>query len=239
MASSGVEIIETAPFKGNRPTVVTGFAGPGFVGNTSVMYIARNKGFKLRAYAKSHLIPPMMLLINGQPTSPFRIYGNEDNSILLMTSEAIVTAENAWTVCDKLMEWFVRKGTGAFISIEGVLFTAVVKERGIYSYSTDKDPAQFGAQPTREGAITGMNACLLDDCLNRGISWTSLFVPTNLISSIDFGASAAVIETLNRILKLGVDVSPLKQNEEAMQKAAETQRRAEPRGYLGGLRKRR
>jgi len=45
-----VEIVETLPVKKGVPAVIFGFAGPGFIGNTAVMYVVRNKGFRQRAH---------------------------------------------------------------------------------------------------------------------------------------------------------------------------------------------
>lgn len=240
MASGGVEIVEILPLKRNRPTVVTGFAGPGFIGGTSIMYIIRNKGFTQRAYVRSQLIPPMMILIDGLPTHAFRIYSGEKEDLLLVTSETLISPENSWPVSLKLMEWLLGKGVETFISIEGMPFRVPARERMVLGFSTDrKDMAQFGVQPTQEGAVSGMNACMLEECLRRGLSWTSLFVPTNLVSLIDYGGSAAVIEVLNRMFKLGVDVTPLKQRDEMLRKMAERRMKAEPRGFLGSLRRKR
>ncbi len=130
------------------------------------------------------------------------------------------------------------KGATSFISIEGMPSRILPKERIVLGFSNDgKDLAKFGVQPTREGAVSGMNACLLDECLRRSLSWTSLFVPTDLVSTIDYGGSAAIIEILNTMFKLGVDVTPLKRRDEAMRKMAGRSRKAKSRGFLDFLRR--
>ena len=152
--SSKVDIVEISPIKKNSPIVVTGFTGPGFIGNTSLLYIARQKGFTQRAQVKSHLIPPMMLLIEGKPTPVFRIYGDQKNEILLVVSEALINAENAWPIGIKLMEWLRGKGAKEIISIEGMPFATQEGERPIFGFSTSKRGA------ARRGAET---QCALDD----------------------------------------------------------------------------
>lgn len=239
MASSIVEIVETLPIKRNKPTVVTGFAGPGFIGSTTMMYIVRNKGLKQRAYVSSQLIPPLMILIEGNLTHAFRIYSDEKEDLLLVTSETLIPSEGLWPISLKLMEWLLDKGAESFISIEGMPSRIPSKERIVLGFSTDrKDLPQFGVQPTKEGAISGMNSCMLEECLRRGISWTSLFVPTNLVSVIDYGGSIAVIEILNKMFKLGVDVTLLKQRDEMARKMAERWMGKERRGFLSSLRRR-
>jgi len=240
MASSDVEIVETLPIEKDKPTVITGFAGPGFIGSTATMYIVRNRSFRQRAHVRSQLIPPMILLIEGRPTQPFRIYSYDEEDLLLVTTETLIATDNSWPISLKLMEWLIGKGAAAFISIEGMPLSASFKERMVLGFSTHrKDLAQFGVQPTKEGAISGVSACMLDECLRRGLSWTSLFVPTNQVSTVDYGGSAAVIEVLNRMFKFGVDVTPLKKRDEMIRQMVERRMKAEPRGFLSGLRRRR
>lgn len=239
MAKDRVEIVETAPIRKKPSTAVAGFAGPGFIGSTAVMYIVRDRGLKQLAYVRSQLIPPMMLLIDGRPTNAFRIYAGEREDQLLMVSEALIPSEGSWIIGTELMEWLTDKGASALVSIEGLPFGPPSGERIVLGFSTRrKDLADFGVQPTQEGVISGVNACLLDECLRRGLSWTSLFVGTNVVSGIDYGGSAAVIEVLNKMFGLGVDVTPLKQRDEMMRKMTERRMRGEPGGFLGSLRRR-
>lgn len=236
---ASVEIIETLPLKRKVRTAITGFAGAGFIGSTALMYIARNKVFKLRAHVKSELIPPMMLIVEGRALPAFRVYSSDDAEILLVISETLIPAENSWPICLKLMEWLSGKGVKEVISIEGVPFNVPSQERIVFSYSSEeRDLTGLGIRPLQEGAVSGMNACMLEECMGRGLSWTSLFVTTNRFSTIDHGGSAAAIEVLDEMFDLGVDVTPLKQMEKAQQQMMERQRRGESRGFMGRLRRR-
>ena len=49
-----VKVIETASFKKGDYKAILGFAGAGFIGNTSVMFITRSKGLKLIGHLKSY-----------------------------------------------------------------------------------------------------------------------------------------------------------------------------------------
>jgi len=239
MASKDVEIVEILSLKKGRYTVVAGFGGPGFVGCTAVMYIARGMELKQHAYMRSQLIPPMMILIDGRPNYAFRIYVEEKEKLILVTSETLLITENAWSIGKELMDWLLDKGAKTFISIEGMPFGVVPRERPVLGFSTDKrDLTQFDVKPTEEGAVSGLNASLLEECLNRGLSYTTLFVPTDLVSAIDYGGAAAVIEVLNRMFQLEVDVAPLRQRDEMVRRVAMRRRRGEPRGLLDALRRR-
>ena len=237
--SEKVEIVEVSPVKKNKPTAILGFTGPGYIGNTALMYVVRIKGFAQRAQVKSHLIPPMMLLIGGTPTPVFRIYGDDKNELLFIMSEALIAPENAWAIGLKVMEWLKEKGVREIVSIEGMPFGAVPSERQILGFSTDKkELVRFDVRPTEEGAVSGLNACLLEESLNRGLSYTVFFVPTDLVSAIDYGGAAAVIEVLNRTHQLGVDVTPLRQRDEMVRRVMMRSAKGEPRSLLGKLRRR-
>ncbi|MGD2142505.1 MAG: PAC2 family protein [Candidatus Bathyarchaeota archaeon] len=237
--SSNVEIVELTEVKKNKPTVVTGFTGPGFIGNTALMYVVRNKRFPQKAQVKSHLIPPMMLLIEGKPTPVFRIYEDERNKTLYVMSEALITAENAWPIGIKLMEWFREKGVKEIISIEGMPFAVPGEERPIYGFTTNKkDLSRYGVTSTQEGGISGLNAVLLNEGQKKRLSWTSLLVPTTQSQTVDYGGAAAVIGVLNKMFNLDVDPEPLKRSEEIRRRAIERARKGEKKGFLDSLRRR-
>jgi predicted ATP-grasp superfamily ATP-dependent carboligase len=236
--SSNVDIVEIGPMKKGSPVVVTGFAGAGFIGNTALMYIASEKGFIERAQLKSHLIPPMFLLVEGRPIPVFRIYGNKKNDVLLVVSDALINAENAWPIGIGLMEWLREKGVKEIISIEGMPFATPKGTRPILGFSLPmKDFIKVGVRPTSEGGISGLNAVLLDEAMKHKVPWTSLLVPTGTTQSIDYVGTADLIETLNRILKLGVDTSILRQSGNSRREAVRRARTGKQKGLLGGLRR--
>ena len=238
--SSEVDIVEISPMKKSSPVVVTGFAGPGFIGNTALLFIARQKGFVERAHLKSQLIPPLFLLMEGRPTPVFRIYGDEKNEVLLVVSDALINAENAWPIGIELMGWLRGKGVKEIISIEGMPFATQEGERPIFGFSLPgRGFSQVGVRPTSEGGISGLNAVLLDEAMKHEVPWTTLLVPTGLVQAIDYVGTADLIEALNRMLKLGVDTSPLRQSDSIRKKAAGRPRGGGQKGLLGGFRRRR
>lgn len=238
--SEVVEIEEVSAIKRNKPKVITGFAGAGFIGNTAAMYIVRNKGYKLRAYVKSQLIPPMMLLIDGEPTHPFRIYGDEKNELLFVISAALLETECAWSVGLKLMEWLRKLGVREIVSIEGMPFTVPAEERPIFGFSVpDRDLTRYGVRSLNEGGVSGLSAVMFEESIKQRIPWVALLVPTPITSTIDYGGTSLVIEVLNKMFKLGVDPSPLRRSEEMIRQRVERVTRERPRGFLDSLRRKR
>lgn len=237
--STDIKVVEVTPFKKGRPKAVTGFMGAGFIGNTAGMYIVRNKGFKLRAHISSHLIPPLMLVVEGKPTPAFRMYADEKDELLIILNDAPIAAENSWPIGLRLMEWLRQKGVSEIVSIEGMPFGSVAEKRTVFGFGIpDRDLIQYGVQPTSEGGVSGVNAVLMQESMKENLPWVTLLVPTPIISAIDYGGAASVIEILNRMYKLGVDVEPLRRSEEMRRQVVDRARKDRRRGFLDSLRRR-
>ena len=237
--SEEVVIEDVSPLKKTRPSVVVAFSGPGFIGNTALMYIARNKEYELKARVKSRLLPPTVLFMEGKPVHPFRVYSDPKDELLMVVCETLVPSESAWMVGEKLMEWLIERGAKDFLAIEAMPMPSQNPEPLVYGFSIPKrELLKFGARPLTEGGVSGLNAVLMGEALRREIPWTTLLVPTAHVSNIDYNASIAVINVLNKMYKLGVDVTPLVKSIEMRQKIAEQASVEQKRGFLSTLKKR-
>lgn len=238
--SRDVIIEEVNPIENMKHTVLCGFSGPGFLGNTALMYITRSKNLELKARVRSRLLPPSVILVEGRPVNPFRIY-SDDSGMLFVVSEARISPENSWTIGLKLMEWLLVQGVKEFMTIEPMVINAPLEEIPVYGFSVpSRDLTEYGVKPLTEGGVSGLNAVLFEEAFERHIPWTTFVVPTSLASYVDYGGTAAVIEVLNRMYKLGVDVSLLKRSDEMRQQLTEKMRsQEERRGFLGSLRRKR
>jgi uncharacterized protein len=216
-----VEIIESTPIKKGDYRVVLGFAGAGFIGNTAVMYIARSKGFKLVALVRSSYVPPMTLIIEGNPTSSFRIYVDEAMRLLFVITESMIPAEGCYAISRELMKWLMGKGAKEIYITDGLPFSATSSAIKVLGYSNKIDLSKHGIQSIREGALQGLNSCVMEECLEKGVPFAYLFIPTNKLTSIDYGGSAEAIEVLNKLFMLGVDASPLRGSEDAQRRLSE------------------
>lgn len=232
--SESVDIIEVSPIKRNKPSVITGFAGAGFVGNTAVSHIVREKGYKLKSQVRSHLIPAMMLLEAGRPVYPFRIYGDEEGKLLLVTSAVLITPENAWTIGLKLVEYLKKFGVKEFVAVEGMPLGLQMEIRPVYGFGIpERDLSQYGVNVIRDAGVSGLNAVLMEEALKQKMVWTALLVPTPYASAIDYEAALPIIEVLSKMFELGVDVRDLERRVEMIRKTAERGRKG--RGFFSSL----
>lgn len=243
--SSEVEIIPKNPIKRGNPQVLTGFAGAGFVGSTALMYIARQKEFELKAEVRSKYIPPSILLINGEPTYPFRIYGDKEGKFIIVVSEALVPPENSYPVANALMKYLKNKNPAGFTFVEAMPFPAHPQDNAVFGFSFPRrdDLYKFGIKPISEGGVSGINAVMLDTCLQDKIPNTTIVTPTVIVTNIDYAASATTIDVLSKMHKLGVDTAPLKKSIEMQQQMQQqsSQQRGQPeqqkkKGFFDSLR---
>ena len=224
---SSVEIVELSEVPVKKRTVVTGFAGAGFIGNTALMYAARSKGYRQVGHLQGDAMPPMMILSEGRPAHSFRVYTDAPDENMFLVTESMVQADSAWAIGRALMGWLKEKGLKEILSLEGFPFA----QKGLYGFTTGARNLQaVGVQPISDGAVSGVNATLLDEAIRGGVDWTTVYIPTRLIGGVDYQGAVDAVQALNTILGLGVDTEQLRTTSEAVAKAAEAQRRQRQRG---------
>lgn len=233
---SSIEIVELAEVPEKKRLAVTGFAGPGSIGNTALMHMVRAEGYKQVAYVHGDVMPPMMILVRGEPRHGFRVYADHEDELLLLVTEAMLSTESAWAVGRELMRWLGEKGVEEIIALEGFPFTQMGGRT--FGFTTGgRDLQGVGVQPLSEGAIPGVNASLLEASVKQEVDWTSVFVPTQIIGGVDYRGAADAVQVLNRMLGLDVDAEQLNVMSERMAKAARTmqQRQQKKGGLLGRI----
>jgi predicted ATP-grasp superfamily ATP-dependent carboligase len=221
MPNHSVEIRENKPLEKGSYRAVIGCAGAGFIGNTASMFIARSKGFQQVAAVKSNYIPPMTLITNGAPMHSFRIHLDEAEKILFIITESLIPAEGCRPIAEELLRWLKEKGVGEIYSLDGLPFSAVSTEIKALTYAFNIDLSKHGYPALKEGALSGINSCMLEECIEKGYPYACIFIPTNRLTNIDYPGSADAIDVLNKLFKLGVDSSPLRGPDEVQKKAAE------------------
>ena len=207
---NNTSIVETTSLKRGEYKAILGLAGAGFIGNTSVMFSVRAKMFPIIAHVKSDHVPPMTLISNGEPISSFRIHVDEEDKLLFVVTESLVPAEGCRPIAEALLKWLREKNTTEIYAIDGLPFSTISSEVKALTYSNKIDLTKLGYPLLREGAISGINSCILDDCVETGFPYACLFIPTTRLTSIDYTGSADGVEVINKLFKLGVDTSPLR-----------------------------
>ena len=208
-------VVETAPVKSREYRAIFGLAGAGFIGSSSVMFSVRAKGFPKVADVISNNIPPMTLISNGEPIHSFRIYLAEEERLLFVVTESLVPAEGCLPIAEALLKYLKEKNTKEIYAIEGLPFSTISPEVKGLIYVNKMDPSRFDYPVIREGAVSGINSCILENCVENKFPYACLFIPTTKLTSIDYTGSAEAVEIINKLFKLGVDPSPLRGSDDA------------------------
>jgi predicted ATP-grasp superfamily ATP-dependent carboligase len=173
---------------------------------------------------------PLMILAEGRPTHSFRVYTDAPDDHMFLVTESMVQGDHAWAIGRTLMRWLKEKGLKEMVSLEGFPFA----QKGVYGFTTGARNLQaVGVQPISDGTVSGINAALLDEAIRGGVEWTTIFVPTRLISGVDYQGAVDAVQALNTMLGLDVDTEQLRRTSEAIARAAEAHRKQQ-RGR-GGL----
>jgi len=230
---SGLEIIELFEVPKKKRTVITGFAGAGYIGNTALMHVVRKKGLKQVAYLHGNKMPPIMVLEGGSPKHSFRIYTDSSDEILFLITEAMISDDSAWLIGQEVVKWLKGKGLKEIIAFEGFPF-AQTGENVFGFTTTGKNLQEYNIQPLNQGAISGVNASMLERTMKDGIPWTTIFVPTRIVSSIDYNGAISAIKVLNNMFQMNVDTEELERISEAVSRVVQSQQQR-PRQKKGGF----
>jgi len=208
-----IKVVEEAEVELDEPTVITGFPGPGFVGETATMLIQDSLKMTEVAHLESELIPPMLVVMGAETRFPFRIYGDEGLDVLVVVDNQPIPMEHHRTVARELMDWLVERDVGEVVAMDGLPMADETLEGSVVGYSTDQlklaDLGRLGVLPLTSGAITGMNAALLELCQERGLTFTGLLTPTTSINATNWRGIVSIIEVLNGSIGLDVDTSSI------------------------------
>lgn len=225
-----VEIIETTQVKKGNYKAILGFAGAGFIGNTAVNFVSRSKNFRQIAHIRSPYVFPLTLIVNGNLEPSFRIQFDDANGLFFVITESMIPAEGCWPIARELLNWLKEKGVKELYSLDGLPFTVAPPEIKVLGYGNKIDLSSLGIPPIREGALSGLTSCLMEECVEKGMPFVCLLFPTNKIASIDYSTSVIAVDTLNRLFKFGVDSSPLKMSDVPLRKS--TQQRSSKFGNI-------
>jgi len=206
-----VKVVKDAEIELEEPTVITGFPGPGFVGETTTMLIQDSLKMMEIAHIESELIPPMLVVVGAGTKFPFRIYGDEGLDVLVVVDNQPIPMEHHRTIVRELMDWLIERNVGEIVAMNGLPMADETLEGSVVGYSTDQlklaDLGRLGVLPLTSGAITGMNAAFLELCQVKGVTFTGLLTPTLSINATNWPGIVSIVEVLNGSVGLGVDTS--------------------------------
>jgi uncharacterized protein len=215
-----VRIVEVDGIEHKQPIVIEGLPDVGLVGTIASSYIVEKMGYKEIGYIESDLFVPVMVIHEGKLKTPFRIYSDDDGSVIVVLSEVAVPPKAVYPLTTALAEWFYKIGAKLVISIKGlpVKNRMDIEKPEVFAVGNTEDAIQVLKDKQmdflEEGFIAGTYAMMLWECTKRKLSAISLLAQCFPVYP-DPGAAASAIESLKKFSpKLTVDVGELLENAE-------------------------
>lgn len=207
-------VIELESVEFNNPLVLGGFVGPTLTGFIAASYIIERMELHQIGHVRSHHIPPMAVFIGKKLRTPFRIYTNKKGTLVVVICEVPIDDDGLYEISSALTGWLEDKNPSEIVILEGAPVQEIVQDHKVYSIANEKKLEQFtqnGIEAAHSALITGMGGAILNECLAKKISGTSLITPAST-NFPDPGAVLALIQTVNTVFKFRIDTGILEEN---------------------------
>jgi uncharacterized protein len=229
--SGEVKIIEKKEIPSGA-VMIFGFPDVGLVGVIAASHlISELENIEEVAYMDSKLLPPLIVLHEGLPHSPIRIFGN--HNILLAVSETAIPADVIYPIMDALIDWGRSKNVKMMISLSGIPIQdrQDLKELKVFAAASSLEMLKMlqekEVEILQEGYMVGPQAIMLQRCATMGLPAITLLAQC-FLNYPDPEAAAEVLKELANITGIKVDVSKLlEKGEEIRLRARDVMRRTQ------------
>jgi len=189
-----------------------GLPDVGLVGLIATSHIIGQLKMEEVAYVDSELLPPVVVLHEGLPYSPLRIFG--DSGLIASLGEAAVPVKAVQPVMRKLVEWGQSRQVRLMISIGGIPVPdrQDIEDVKVYGAASSKDLlktlSEKGIEPLKGGFMVGPNALIMRYCAERSIPAIALLAQS-FYNYPDPEAAAAAIKEFSKLTGVTIDVAKL------------------------------
>ena len=225
-----IRIIEKKPIPFGS-LMLNGLPDVGLVGLIATSHIIGELDLNEVAYMDSDLLPPIVVLHEGLPHAPLRIFG--DSNMLATISETAIPATGIYAVVRHLVKWGKEKNVKLMISVGGlpVPNRQDIAEPKVYGVGTTPELIKMLKEKeieiVKEGFMVGPQALILRYCMEQGVPGIALLAQS-FFNYPDPEAAAAVVKEIAKITNIQVDVSKLlEKGEEIRLKARDIMKRTQ------------
>jgi len=225
-----VKIVEKKPISSGA-TMLHGLPDVGLVGLIATSYLISELNLEEIAYMDSDLLPPVVVLHEGLPHAPLRIYGNKN--FIAVISELAIPAPALHTVMRTLVDWGQTKKVKMVVSMGGIPIEnrQVIAEPKVYGAASSKELLDMlskkGLSILKEGYMVGPQALSMRYCAEKKIPAIGLLAQS-FYNYPDPEAAAMVLKELSKITEIKIDISKLlEKGEEIRLKARDIMKRTQ------------
>lgn len=221
----------------NKPLLIAGFPGPGFIGSICTSYIIEQLSMHQIAYVDSDFISPGVIYIGGKLRHPFRLYSNNEGNVCVLVCDAPIRISGIRSVLNTVLRWSVNSGVQEVIVVDGIGIEGIPESDRepvvLLSNPKDADDCNYlkymeandegnnkkkdhsakydGRRQIGAAFIGGISGGLLASCLSNCIACRGLLIPSTP-GIPDPEGSAIVIEKIGNMgyNTLKIDVQQLR-----------------------------
>jgi uncharacterized protein len=209
-------IVETEKL-GKTKYGLLAFPDTGLIGTIAVGHMISSKKMNEVGYVRLSALPPILVIHDGEPKSPVRLYSKDDFVVLI--SETPLPFKTIKELAEQTVQWAREKGIELLISLTGI---AVQNREEI------DNPQVFGVGASaevrtllksrgfpllEEGFIAGPQALILNECVERKFPLAILIAQSHS-EFPDPAAAVSMLQQLNQAFSLDVDVKGLQERAE-------------------------
>jgi uncharacterized protein len=184
----------------------------GLVGTIALGYAIQSKNMKEVGYVTPRALPPMLVIHDGEPKSPVRVYANKD--FIALISETPMPLKTYNELAAQIVAWAAQKKIELLISLTGIgvqdrLEISKPQVFGIGGTADVRDLLKSRGFPLlEEGIVAGPQAIVLDECIEKKIPVAVLLAQSHT-NFPDPAAAASLLEHMNQAFGFKVDIKRL------------------------------
>ena len=207
----------------DAPTLVEGLPGVGLVGKLAADHLVDAYGMVHYGTARCDGLPEIGVYQEGDPTvrGPVRIYADAERDLLVLKSDAPVSAQAAESFAGCLVDWFGRE------DVTPVFLSGMPAERdgppSLYGVATGDGAAVLSdagiAAPSESGALTGPTGALVHEAQRVGLTSVGLVVEADPQFPDPEAAGALLEGGVGPLVGIDVDTDELIQKAEEVGQA--------------------
>jgi len=214
--SEAIKIVEKESIPSDA-IMLHGLPDVGLVGLIATSYIISELDLTEIAYVDTDLMPPVIVLHEGLPHAPLRIFGNK--RLLAVISEIAIPANSVHAIMRNLIDWGQSKNVKMILSVGGLPIEnrQDLKEPKVFGVASSKELIRLiqekGLEILKEGYMVGPQALTMRYCAEKEIPAIA-FLAQSYYNYPDPEAAAAAIQEVAKIADLKIDVTQLLQKGE-------------------------
>ncbi len=218
------QVVQTKEIEMEQPLLVCCFPSAGVVGTIAANTLIEKFEMEEVAHVRSKFMPSAAVFLDGRLRHPFRIYGHKEKNLLVVTAELPVADEGLYPVSSALLDWGATVGVKETVILDGIPVQGLPSDRKVLFAAEEAKVAELEEDETMEiltkGIITGIAGSILSETLCRDMVGFALLTPAIAMVPDPAGA-VQLLEALNRLYKVGIDTSELKESAEEIRKKME------------------